>query len=116
MHPPSGPAWLVWLETSSVAVAMRQWTWLYPAVEIAHIVGFVTLVGAALMFGIHGDEHEITVPAQVELAPDHWSLTVHFKVPYVKWGMKDPSTFVLRVDKTVAIDLRASGSNPVAQR
>ena len=50
MHPPSGPAWLVWLETSSVAVAMRQWTWLYPAVEIAHIVGFVTLVGAALMF------------------------------------------------------------------
>src|SRR2546423_14618573 len=50
MPPPSGPAWLVWLETSGVAVAMRQWTWLYPTVEIAHIVGFVTLVGAALMF------------------------------------------------------------------
>src|SRR2546425_11005000 len=50
MHPPSGPAWLVWLETSGIGVAMRQWTWLYPAVEIAHIVGFVTLVGAALMF------------------------------------------------------------------
>ena len=50
MHPPSGPAWLVWLETSSVAIAMRQWTWLYPAVEIVHIVGFVALVGAALMF------------------------------------------------------------------
>src|SRR5207247_1119142 len=49
-HPPSGPAWLVWLETSAAAVAMRQWTWLYPAVEIVHIVGFVTLVGAALMF------------------------------------------------------------------
>src|SRR5207245_11007868 len=50
MHPPSGPAWLVWLETSGIAVAMRQWTWLSPAVEIVHIVGFVTLVGAALMF------------------------------------------------------------------
>jgi hypothetical protein len=50
MHPASGPAWLVWLETSGVAVAMRQWTWLYPIVEIVHIVGFVTLVGAALMF------------------------------------------------------------------
>ena len=50
MHPPSGPAWQVWLETSGVAIAMRQWTWLYPAVEIAHIVGFVTLVGAALSF------------------------------------------------------------------
>ena len=50
MHPPTGPAWLVWLETTGVAVAMRQWMWLYPIVEIVHIVGFVTLVGAALMF------------------------------------------------------------------
>lgn len=69
------------------------------------------------MFAVHGAEHEITVPAQVELAPDHWNLAVHFNVPYVKWGMKDPSTFVLRVAKTVSIDLRASGSNSrVAQR
>lgn len=69
------------------------------------------------LFGIHGAEHEITVPAEVELAPDHWNLTVHFNVPYVKWGMKDPSTFVLRVAKTVAIDLQASGAAPgMAQR
>jgi hypothetical protein len=52
MHPPSGPAWAVWLETSGVAVAMRQWLWLYPAVEIVHIVGFVVLVGAAFMFDL----------------------------------------------------------------
>jgi polyisoprenoid-binding protein YceI len=62
------------------------------------------------MFGIHGAEHEIVVPARVELAPDHWNLTVHFDVPYVKWGMKDPSTFILRVEKTVAIDLQAHGT------
>jgi polyisoprenoid-binding protein YceI len=69
------------------------------------------------MFGIHGAEHEITVPAEVELAPDHWSLTVHFAVPYVKWGLKDPSTFILRVEKTVVIDLHAQGANPrIAQR
>jgi hypothetical protein len=52
MHPPSGPAWAVWLETSGVAGAMRQWLWLYPAVEIAHILGFVVLVGAAFMFDL----------------------------------------------------------------
>ena len=52
MHPPSGPAWAVWLETSGVAVAMRQWLWLYPAVEIVHILGFVVLVGAAFMFDL----------------------------------------------------------------
>jgi len=64
------------------------------------------------MFGILGVEHEITIPAQVELAPDHWSLTVHFAVPYVKWGLKDPSTFILRVEKTVDIDLNARGPSP----
>ena len=52
MHPPSGPAWAVWLETSGIAVAMRQWLWLYPIVEIVHIVGFVILVGAAFMFDL----------------------------------------------------------------
>jgi hypothetical protein len=50
MHEPRGPAWLVWLESSGLAVAMRQWEWLYPIVEIVHIVGFVILVGAAFMF------------------------------------------------------------------
>lgn len=52
MHSPLGPAWLVWLETSALATAMRQWTWLYPAVEVAHILGFVVLVGAAAMFDV----------------------------------------------------------------
>lgn len=51
-HPVTGPAWQVWLETSAVATAMRQWTWLYPGVEIAHIAGFVVLVGAAVMFDL----------------------------------------------------------------
>ena len=52
MHPAAGPAWLVWLETSGLAVAMRQWLWLYPIVEIVHIVGFVILAGAAFMFDL----------------------------------------------------------------
>ena len=42
MHEAVGPAWLVWLEGSAVAVAMRQWLWLYPAVEIVHHVNFVS--------------------------------------------------------------------------
>ena len=52
MHEVVGPAWLVWLEGCAVAIAMRQWLWLYPAVEIVHIVGFVILVGAAAMFDL----------------------------------------------------------------
>ncbi len=52
MHPPEGPAWLVWLETSALAVAMRQWQWLYPIVEILHILGFVLVVGGAFFFDL----------------------------------------------------------------
>jgi polyisoprenoid-binding protein YceI len=91
----------------------------YPEVTFRpdRVEGKVSSPGTSLVqvhgtFGIHGGEHEITVPAQVELAPDHFSLTVHFEVPYVQWGLKDPSTFVLRVGKTVEIDLQASGPSP----
>jgi hypothetical protein len=52
VHPPVGPAWLVALETSGFAQAMRHWLWLYPVVEILHILGFVLLVGAAVMFDL----------------------------------------------------------------
>ena len=62
------------------------------------------------MFSIHGAEHEITVPAEVEMSPDHWTATVHFTVPYTKWGMKNPSTLFLRVNDSVEIDLVAAGN------
>lgn len=62
------------------------------------------------MFNIHGADREITVPADVEMASDHWNVTVHFSVPYAKWGMKNPSTLFLRVSDSVDIDLAASGN------
>ena len=62
------------------------------------------------LFGIHGAEHEITVPAEVEMSAEHWTVTVHFTVPYAKWGMKNPSTLFLRVSDSVEIDLAAAGS------
>lgn len=62
------------------------------------------------MFRIHGVDREITVPAEVELSADHWTATVHFTVPYAKWGMKNPSTLFLRVNDSVEIDLAATGS------
>lgn len=61
------------------------------------------------MFGIHGTEHEITIPVRVEMFPGQWTATSHFTVPYAKWGMKNPSTFVLRVDQSVEIEIQASG-------
>jgi polyisoprenoid-binding protein YceI len=61
------------------------------------------------VFSIHGADHEITVPADVDLEPDHWNATLHFSVPYANWGMKNPSTLFLRVSGTVDIDVTALG-------
>jgi polyisoprenoid-binding protein YceI len=62
------------------------------------------------LFSIHGVDHEITVPAEVEMAADHWTAAVHFTVPYAKWGMRNPSTLFLRVNDSVEIDLTATGN------
>jgi hypothetical protein len=43
---------LGWIEQSVLATAMRQELWLYPAVEILHIFGFVTLVGSIVMLDL----------------------------------------------------------------
>ena len=40
------------IESLPLAVAMRQWLWLYPSVEIVHIIGFVTLVGSIAVFDL----------------------------------------------------------------
>jgi len=40
------------VEQLAIAKAMREWLWLYPSVEIVHIVGFVILVGSVAMFDL----------------------------------------------------------------
>jgi len=62
------------------------------------------------IFAIHGTEHEMTVPAEIEMFPDRWGSSFHFSIPYAKWGMKNPSTFFLRVSDTVDIEVAAAGS------
>jgi polyisoprenoid-binding protein YceI len=65
-------------------------------------------------FSIHGADHEISIPLEVEMAQDRWSSTGHFVVPYQQWGIKNPSTFILRVSESVEIDVQASGVTPAA--
>jgi polyisoprenoid-binding protein YceI len=57
------------------------------------------------MFRIYGAEHELTLPLQVEAVGGQYTATGTFKVPYVKWGMKNPSTLMLRVSDTVEISI-----------
>ena len=61
-------------------------------------------------FNIHGADHPLKLDIQVKLDGNQATATTHFSVPYVAWGMKDPSNFVLRVGKEVDIDIVAHGT------
>lgn len=41
-----------WLEATTLSRAMRDSLWMYPIVEIVHILGFVILVGSVAMFDL----------------------------------------------------------------
>jgi polyisoprenoid-binding protein YceI len=60
-------------------------------------------------FRIHGAEHELVLPIEARLGPGSFTATTRFAVPYLKWGMKDPSTFILKVGDTVNIEIQAAG-------
>jgi polyisoprenoid-binding protein YceI len=60
-------------------------------------------------FTLHGTPHELTVPMQIHIDGGALTAKTQFVVPYVKWGLKDPSVFILKVSKEVEIDLTLTG-------
>jgi len=60
-------------------------------------------------FTLHGTAHDLTVPMQLHIEGSALLAKTHFVVPYVQWGLKDPSIFILKVAKEVDIDLALSG-------
>jgi polyisoprenoid-binding protein YceI len=61
------------------------------------------------VFTLHGTPHNLTVPMQIQIDGTALTAKTHFQVPYVQWGMKDPSIFILKVAKVVDIDLTLVG-------
>ena len=66
---------------------------------------------------LRGSEHELTVPVQAEFAADRWTGSAKFSVPFIDWGLKNPSSFLLKVNHTVEIELELKGNlqNPFAR-
>ncbi len=48
----SGPAWALTLERTAAGEALRGSLWLYPMVEVVHILGFALLVGAIAAYDL----------------------------------------------------------------
>jgi polyisoprenoid-binding protein YceI len=58
---------------------------------------------------LHGADHPVTARVEGRVAGDAWTATCRFTVPYVAWGLSDPSMLFLTVAKEVEIEVRATG-------
>jgi polyisoprenoid-binding protein YceI len=85
------------------------------------VEGVVALAGASdvKLHGVmllHGTQHELVVPVHADLSGDRWKGTANFDVPYVDWGIKDPSNWLLKVKHVVHVELDAVGSTKTANQ
>jgi len=60
-------------------------------------------------FRLHGQEHDVTLPVEVKADGGNLEITAQMDIPYVQWGLKNPSNFFLRVSETVGIEIHAAG-------
>jgi polyisoprenoid-binding protein YceI len=61
-------------------------------------------------FTLLGQSHPLSLPMTVHFEGDHLTATGSFTIPYVSWGIKDPSVMFLKVAKDVKIDLKLNGT------
>jgi polyisoprenoid-binding protein YceI len=62
------------------------------------------------VFSLHGADHELTALVHADFTAGHWTGTGKFEVPYVSWGIKDPSNFLLKVKPVVNVELEMFGA------
>jgi|SRR5579862_636885 len=80
----------------------------------SHVTGAVAAEGPSKVevsgrFRLHGQDHDVTLPADIKAAGGNLQITAHMEIPYVQWGMKNPSNFLLRVSDKVEIEIQATG-------
>ena len=66
----------------------------------------------ATLYGVltlRGDEHDVAITAAGILAGDVLRAHARFALPYVAWGLPDPSILILTVAKTVDLDVTTEG-------
>jgi len=56
---------------------------------------------------LQGSDHTITLPFTVQASGSELRATTQFTVPYVAWGLKNPSTFFLHVADKVELSVVA---------
>ena len=76
-----------------------------------------THVRADGIFRLHGQDHDVTLDLDVQNDGNgRVEISSAFPIPYIKWGLKSPNTFILHVSDTVQLEIHATGQIiPAAQ-
>ena len=68
---------------------------------------------AGTLFGqieLRGVSHPISIPFEGARHDERAQITLHFDVPWVAWGLPDPSNALLSVEKTLAVAVSSGGT------
>ena len=61
------------------------------------------------VFTLLGTPHDLTIPMQIHIDGSKSTARAQFVVPYVQWGLKNPSFLIWKAENDVAIDLNLVG-------
>jgi polyisoprenoid-binding protein YceI len=61
------------------------------------------------IFRLHGTDHPVTLSFPAQVNGTSIAMSTHMVIPYVRWGLKNPSTFILRVSDKLDLDINATG-------
>ena len=62
------------------------------------------------VFTLLGNPHDLTIPMQIHIDGSKATAKAQFVVPYVQWGIKNPSFLIWKAENDVAIDLSLVGN------
>ena len=92
-------------------------SWRYPEIVFRpnRAEGTLSMSGASTLqvhgvFTVHGAEHEVIFPVEVTFTGNAWTAKASIQIPYVQWGMKNPSVLFLKVSDSVQVEFHAAGS------
>jgi polyisoprenoid-binding protein YceI len=87
----------------------------YPAITLrpTHVDAKLDLAAGGTvpvsgLFNLHGQDHPIQIAIALKPQGSAVAFSTQFVVPYVAWGLKDPSVLLFRCEKQVTIDVDAT--------
>src|SRR5271157_5437323 len=88
---------------------IESWRYAEIVFRPTHAEGTLARTGVSTLqvygiFAMHGADHEVPVPVEVTFGEGVWTTKASFQVPYVQWGMKNPTALFLKVGDTVQVE------------